>query len=325
LFGITNAQDEEMAEIKQVEKITGWKKWFVAARPWALPASIVPVLFGSSLAATVGWVKLNFWLLLLTLVGMATLHTAANMLSDVMDWRRGLDREATPVSGAIVRGLLTDKQVLRGSLVLFALGVAIGLWLVYLRGLLILYLGLVGLVLGAAYPWLKAVALGDLVVFLNFGLLGSLGAWVVQAGQFSWLPVMWAVPQGLLVVAILHANNWRDVNSDREKKVITMAGLLGDRLSLVYYGKLIFGSLLLMVGFVMVPRLFRLDFPALPWSLLVVLIAFPEALELWRIALRRHEPEQKINFLTLDGATARYNLLFGLLSVAGLWLSRWLG
>ncbi|MBC7363076.1 MAG: prenyltransferase [Candidatus Aminicenantes bacterium] len=313
-----------MSEIKEAEKRTWWKKWLVAARPWALPASIVPVLFGSSLAATVGWVKLNFWLLLLTLVGMAILHTAANMLSDVMDWKRGLDREVTPVSGAIVRGLLTDKQVFQGSLLLFALGVAIGLWLVYLRGLLVLYLGLVGLMLGAAYPWLKAAALGDLVVFINFGLLGSLGAWVVQTGQFSWLPVMWAVPQGLLVAAILHANNWRDIVSDREKKVVTMAGLLGDRLSLIYYGKLIFGALLLMIGFVLVPRLFGFDFPALPWSLLLVLLAFPEALKLWRIALKRHEPEQKINFITLDGATARYNLLFGLLSVVGLWLSLWI-
>ncbi len=301
------------------------KKWFIAARPWALPASVVPVLFGSSLAATVGWVKLNPWLLLLTLVAMSALHTAANMLSDVMDWRRGLDREPTPVSGAIVRGLLTDRQVLGGSLFLFAFGAALGLWLVYLRGMLILYIGVIGLVLGAAYPWLKAVALGDLVVFLNFGLLGSLGAWVVQTGQFSWLPVMWAVPQGMLVVAILHANNWRDISTDRGKKVVTMAGLLGDGPSRFYYGKLIFGSMLLMVGFVLVPRLFQLDFPSLPWSLLVVLLALPEALKLWRIASSRQEPAQEMNFVTLDGATARYNLIFGLLSILGLWLSCWLG
>lgn len=301
------------------------KKWFIAARPWALPASVIPVLFGSSLAATVGWVKLNVWLLLLTLVAMSALHTAANMLSDVMDWRRGLDREPTPVSGAIVRGLLTDRQVLRGSLVLFAFGAALGLWLVYLRGMLILYIGAIGLVLGAAYPWLKAVALGDLVVFLNFGLLGSLGAWVVQTCQFSWLPVMWAVPQGMLVVAILHANNWRDRGSDRESKVVTMAGLLGDRLSKLYYGKLIFGSMLIMLGFVLIPRLFRLDFPSLPWSMLAVLLALPEALKLWGIASSRHEPGQGMNFVTLDGATARYNLIFGLLSILGLWLSCWLG
>lgn len=298
----------------------GTKKWLIAARPWALPASTIPVFFGSSLAATVGWVRLNVGLLLLTLLGMAVLHTAANMLSDVIDYRRGLDRLPTPVSGAIVRGLLSSKQVLKGSLVLFALGSLIGLVLVYFRGILILYIGIIGIILGAAYPWLKAVALGDLVVLVNFGLLGSLGAWVVQTTQFSWLPVMWGVPQGMLVAAILHANNWRDSLTDREKKVVTFASLIGDRGSLTYYGILLFGSLGLMVGFVLVPRVFGIDFPSLPLSILVVVLALPQAFKLWRKARERHQPAHPLDFITLDGATARYNLIFGILSVAGLWL-----
>lgn len=302
----------------------GTKKWLIAARPWALPASTIPVFFGSSLAATVGWVRLNVGLLLLTLLGMAVLHTAANMLSDVIDYRRGLDRVPTPVSGAIVRGLLSSKQVLKGSLVLFALGSLIGLVLVYLRGILILYIGIIGIILGAAYPWLKAVALGDLVVLVNFGLLGSLGAWVVQTTQFSWLPVMWAVPQGMLVAAILHANNWRDSLTDREKKVVTFASLIGDRGSLTYYGILVFGSLGLMVGFVLVPRVFGIDFPSLPLTILVVVLALPQALKLWRKARERHQPAHPLDFITLDGATARYNLIFGILSVAGLWLAYFL-
>jgi len=297
-----------------------WKKWVIAARPWALPASIIPVLFGSSLAATVGWVKLKVGLLLLTLMGMAVLHTAANMLSDVIDYRRGLDREATPVSGAIVRGLLTSSQVLKGSIILFIIGSATGLVLVWLKGIFILYIGIIGIILGLAYPWLKAIGLGDLVVFLNFGLLGSLGAWVVQTAQFSWLPVMWVVPQGMLVAAILHANNWRDSVTDREKKVVTFASLIGDRGSLTYYGILLFGSLGLMVGFVLVPRVFGIDFPSLPLTILVVVLALPQALKLWRKARERHQPSHPLDFITLDGATAHYNLGFGLLIIAGLWL-----
>ncbi|MCX8161368.1 MAG: prenyltransferase, partial [Candidatus Saccharicenans sp.] len=176
------------------EKPGWWKTWLVAARPWALPASAIPVLFGGSLAATVGWVRLNFGLLVLSLLAMALLHTSANMLSDVIDWKRGLDREISPVSGAIVRGWLSPGQVFRGALVLLTAGSALGLLLAWLRGILILKIGIVGIILGLAYPWLKAVALGDLAVFLNFGLLGSLGSWVVQTEQFSWLPVIWAVP-----------------------------------------------------------------------------------------------------------------------------------
>jgi len=301
------------------------QRWLIAARPWALPASVIPVLFGSSLAVTVGWVKLNTGLMLLTLLAMASLHTAANMLSDVVDWKRGLDRVATPVSGAIVRGLLTARQVLAVSLVLFTVGSGLGLFLVYLRGNLILYIGIIGIILGAAYPWLKTLALGDLVVFINFGLLGSLGAWVVQTGQFSWLPVLWAVPQGMLVAAILHANNWRDSVSDQEKRVFTLAGVLGDYGSFFYYGLLLFGSLLLLVGFVLVPHIFRLDFPSLPFTMLVVLLALPEGIKLWQRARRRHNPDRLLDFITLDGATAHYNLVFGLLSIAGLWLDYFLG
>jgi 1,4-dihydroxy-2-naphthoate octaprenyltransferase len=308
------------------EKMRAWmKKWLIAARPWALPASVIPVLFGSSLAATVGWVRLDLWLVFLTLLGMTVLHTAANMLSDVIDYRRGLDREPTPVSGAIVRGLLTSDQVLRGLVILFIIGAALGLILVWLGGILILYIGIIGIILGVSYPWLKALALGDLVVLVDFGLLGSLGAWVVQAKQFSWLPVLWAVPQGMLVAAILHANNWRDSATDRDKRVISFASLIGDRGSLLYYNFLIFGSMVLMTGFVVIPRLFKLDFPSLPLSLLIVLLALPYAISLGQKARRRRNPVQPSDFVTLDGATARYNLIFGLLSVIGLWLNYFIG
>jgi len=300
-------------------------KWLIAARPWALPASVIPVLFGSSLAATVGWVSLNFWLLFPALLGMAVLHTAANMLSDVIDYRLGLDREPTPVSGAIVRGLLTPGEVLKGSVILFIIGAAIGLVLVWLRGIFILYIGITGIILGLAYSWLKALALGDLVVLVDFGVLGSLGAWVVQTGQFSWLPVVWAVPQGMLVAAILHANNWRDSVTDRDKKVISFAALIGDRGSLVYYCFLLFGSIALMIGFVVIPRLFKLDFPSLPLTLLIVLLGLPFAIRLGQKARRRHYPLKPLDFVTLDGATASYNLIFGLLSIIGLWLNYFVG
>jgi len=309
----------------ETEKTEWLKKWLIAGRPWSLPASVIPVIFGSSLAATVGWVKLHIGLLLLSLLAMIFLHMAANMLSDVVDWRRGLDREMTPASGAIARGLLTPGQVFRGSMVFFAIGSALGLILVYLCGKLVLYTGLLGIGLGVAYPWLKKEALGDVAVFIDFGLLGSFGGWVVQTGQFSWLPVIWAIPQGLLIVAILHANNWRDILTDREKKISTVANNLGGRGSRRYYGLLLFGSMALLATFVLVPRLFGLDFPSLPLSILIVILCWPQARRLWKMAGSSTSPSQRqaaeqADCLYLDGATARYSLIFGLLTVGGLWL-----
>jgi 1,4-dihydroxy-2-naphthoate polyprenyltransferase len=296
------------------------KKWLIAARPWALPASTMPVVFGTSLAVVIGKAPFAPAPFLLALAGMVILHSAANMLSDVFDFRRGLDRDITPVSGAIVRGWLSARQVTAGAALLFVIGAAIGLYLVTLAGRTLLIIGAFGLVIGLFYSGMKYHALGDLAVFLDFGLIGSLGAWVVQTRTFSWIPVVWTVPMSMLVVAILHANNWRDSISDRERDVKTVAALLGDRGSLVYYGFLIFGSIAIITGLIFLPRLMSGRAAAMPLTFLVVWLALPRALNLWSRALGRHEPRQPMDFVILDGATANFNLLFGLLCTASVWL-----
>ncbi len=307
-----------MAEEKQ--KISIIKKWVIATRPWALPASTMPVIFGTSLAIVIGRSPMMPGRFLLALLGMVILHSAANMLSDVFDYRRGLDTEVTPVSGAIVRGWLSDKAVAGGSAALFIIGIALGLVLVMMVGSVLLIIGGVGIVIGAFYTGLKYHAFGDLAVFLNFGILGSLGAWVVQTEMFSWIPVVWTVPMAMLVIAILHANNWRDSVSDAERQVKTLASILGDRGALVYYGFLLFGSMAIIFGIVLVPRLISRALIPMPLTFAIILLALPRAIRLWGRASRRHNPRQPLDFVILDGATAQYNLVFGLLCTAALWL-----
>ena len=292
------------------------EKWLVAARPWALPASTMPVIFGTALAVVIGGARFSPLRFLWAIVTMMALHSAANMLSDIFDFRHGLDRDVTPVSGAIVRGWLTVRQVLRGSLVLFALGTGSGLLLARATGKSLFVVGGIGVAVGALYTLLKARALGDLAVFLNFGLLGAAGAWVVQAKAFSWLPVLWTVPMALLVSAILHANNWRDILTDGEKRVTTVAGVLGDRGSLAYYGCLVFAPFFIDMAFIAVPRLAGGPIRQLPLTFLIVLLAVPSALRLWGRAARRAAPRSPLDFVVLDGATAQHNLVFGLLNTA---------
>jgi len=284
----------------------------------------MPVVFGTSLAVVVGEAHLALGRFLLALFGMVVLHTAANMLSDVFDFKRGLDRDVTPVSGAIVRGWLSPSQVALGSALLFFIGAAIGLYLVWATGVTLLIVGGIGLAIGLFYTALKYHALGDLAVFLDFGLLGSLGAWIVQTGRFSWIPVIWTIPMSMLVVAILHANNWRDSLSDQERRVITLASLLGDRGSLVYYGFLIFGSMAIVIVLIFLPRLAGAKSVAMPATFLSVMLALPRALTLWGRAQRRRNPRRPMDFVILDGATANYNLLFGLLCTAAAWLDFWI-
>lgn len=312
-YGINQGMN---ASLPRPASISPLKKWLIAARPWALPASTMPVVFGTALAVVIGGAGFSplrfFW----AIVTMMVLHSAANMLSDVHDYRRGLDRDVTPVSGAIVRGLLTDRQVLRGAVVLFMLGIASGLLIARADGKSLFVVGGLGVAVGIFYTLLKARALGDLAVFLNFGLLGAAGAWVVQTKSFSWLPVLWTVPMALLVIAILHANNWRDIPSDGERRVTTVAGLLGDRGSLAYYGCLLFVPFLLDLAFIAVPRLSGGPLRPMPLTFLIVLLALPNAFRLWGRAVRRAAPRQPMDFIILDGATANHNLVFGLLSTA---------
>jgi 1,4-dihydroxy-2-naphthoate polyprenyltransferase len=295
------------------------KKWLIAARPWSFPASTMPVLFGTSLAFVVGGARLDALRFVLALAAMVILHAGANMLSDAFDFKRGLDTQVTPVSGAVVRGWLTPQQATTGALVLFAVGSGLGLVLAALTGTVLLIIGAIGVTVGAGYTLLKYNTLGDLAVFLNFGILGGLGSWVVQTRSFSWIPAVWTVPMAMLVIGILHANNWRDVVSDEERQVRTFAGVLGDKGSYAYYGLLLFGSMILILAFIVVPRALLPSLPALPWTFVLVLLALPKALQLWGKATRRRAPRQPMDFIILDGATAQYNLVFGALCTASTW------
>jgi len=305
----------------QEKPISPIQKWMIAIRPFAFPASVVPVLFGTTLAVTIGQSTFHPLRLILSLLAIMTLHAGSNLLNDINDFKSGLDKTPIPVSGAIVRGLITTGEALHAAILLLALGSLLGLWLVWIIGPVILLLGVAGVTIGIAYttkPFaLKYHALGDPAVFLNFGILGSLGAWTVQTGHLSWIPTLWAIPIGMLVVAILHANNWRDIESDREGKITTLAGLLGDQGSLLYYSALLFGAFLFVLAFTIATNLFGATV-SMPWTCLVIFTALPMAIKLWKRARQRRTSPNPMDFITLDGATAQLNMAFGLLYTAGL-------
>jgi len=287
----------------------------------------MPVLLGTAMAVVIAGAEFHPWRFLAALAAMVMWHAGANILSDITDYNKGLDTTITPVSGAVVRGMITTQEAFVAAVALFFTGGALGVILVALTGWPLLVVGIVGLLIGVCYtvgPALKYRALGDLAVFLDFGTLGALGAWMVQTGSPSWAPVAWSVPMSLLVIGILHANNWRDIATDSGRRIRTCAGILGDRGSIVYYGFLLFGSQLLVIAFAGFPLVLP-GLPRLPWPCLITLAVLPEAATLWRRARRRHRPKNPLDFVVLDGATARYNLHFGLLYTAGLWLGRWLG
>jgi 1,4-dihydroxy-2-naphthoate octaprenyltransferase len=302
-----------------------FKTWMIALRPFALPASTMPVIFGTALAwwygATIdGW---HVIMALMAFVAMICLHSGSNLLNDVGDFEQGVDTITTPTSGAVIRKIITPRKAFLAATLLMAVGSALGLALVSFVGLPILYIGLVGVAIGVLYTLgpvaLKYHALGDLAVFLNFGILGGLGAWTVQTGSMSWVPAVWAAPIGMLVAGILHANNWRDIDGDTKAKITTVATILGDRASMAYYAFLVYGAFSVVLGILVITQLTDLA-PTMPLTFLVVLLALPLAIKLTRRAVRRTTPESPLDFVALDGGTAQLNLIFGLLCISALGL-----
>ena len=296
--------------------------FWTAIRPFALPASLMPTALGAMLAIAPAGGRLHLTRLLWTLLGVALLHSGANVLNDVVDFRRGVDRAPKPGAGAVVRGWMTPRTALWLAAALLAAGIAVGLGLVWIAGLPVLSLGLAGLLIAVAYSAgpvpLKFSGLGDLAIFLNFGVLTALGAWIVQTGRWAWLPVLWSTPLALLAVAILHVNNWRDRSDDAASGAKTMSTRLGERGSRRAYIFLVCAPFVLVPGLLLVDRL-HADGPVMPWTLLMVLGAWPAAMTLVRRA-RRGTAE---DLADLDARTARLNLLVGLLCLAGLALGRW--
>lgn len=304
-------------------KISFIKKWWISLRPFSFPASTMPVVFGTVLAYVYAGGVFNPLYFLMAFFGMVILHSGANVLNDIIDFRKGLDKVPAPVSGGVVRRLISIREAKIASVILFSVGTAMGVLLAYFTSWWLLLIGVPGLFIGIFYSIggkvaLKYHALGDLAVFLNFGTLGALGAWYIQTGTFSWIPVIWALPMSMLVIGILHANNWRDITSDREGNIHTIASMLGDKASLRYYGYLIFGPFFVVLALILVPYFAFPNVPFMPFTFIIVILSLPMALKLWQKALHRKEPRNPIDFVALDGATAQFNLVFGLLCTIAL-------
>ena len=207
-----------------------WKKWVLGARPKTLLAAAAPVIVGTSMACWNG--TLQIWASLAALGGALWLQIGANLANDVFDYQRGTDAaERLGPKRVTQEGWLSPRQVFIGTLASFLMAALCGLYLISVAGWPILVIGLTSILSalvysGGPYP-VGYHGLGDVFVFLYFGVIGVSGTFFAQAGKLS-LPVLIAsVPVGLLIVNILVVNNYRDIRSDRLAGKITLAVRLG--------------------------------------------------------------------------------------------------
>lgn len=306
-----------------------WQTWWAATRlPFAFPASIVPALLGGLVAVIHAGVRLNVLHYALTVVAAASVHAGANLLSDVFDYRKGVDRadlEGTS-RGMIVGGLMSAKAVLIEAIVCWTIAALLGIYFLATVGPVLLPLLAIGLLLGAGYTAspteLKYRALGDVSVFLAFGIGITLGSYAVQTGRLAWVPVFYGLPVGLLIWAILHANNMRDVETDRDVAIKTLAMVLGPAGARTLYVVLIalaYGLLIVLVALGWVVPTALLPLISLPLAIRAIRQLFSgrgEGLSLG--ASGGASGQRHGGVINLDMRTAQLQMAFGLLLLVGL-------
>ena len=206
------------------------KLWLVAARPRTLPAAVAPVLVGTALAAQAD----DFHVLrfVAALVGSIFIQIGTNLSNDYSDARRGADTEDRlgPVR-VTAGGLIPPRRVLIGTYVAFGVAVAAGAYLAAVAGWELLAVGAVSILAGVLYtggprPY-GYEGLGELFVFLFFGVVAVAGSYFVQTEDLVWEAFALSVPVGLLAAAILVVNNVRDIETDRRAGKRTLAVKLG--------------------------------------------------------------------------------------------------
>ena len=288
--------------------------WLMAARPRTLPAGVAPVLVGTALAAADGeFALLTF---LAALLGAIFIQIGANLSNDYSDARRGADTEDRlgPVR-VTAGGLVPPRTVLIATYATFALALLCGAYLIYVAGWGILAIGAASILAGVLYtggprPY-GYDGLGDLFVFLFFGVVAVTGSYYVQTETLTWVALVFAVPVGLLAASILAVNNIRDAATDARVGKRTLAVRLGrDKMRTIYTGELATAHV--------IPPVVWLAGGASAWTLLVLATA-PMAAGL-AVTVRDHDDGP-----TLNEALARsglLQLLFCLLLSAALLLGR---
>ncbi len=282
------------------------KIWIEAGRLRTIPASIVPVLIGSSLAYSDNYFRLDVFLV--AMICSMLFQLTSNFSNDVYDNKRGADSERVGPKRVIASGLISEKSMIIAIIITATISFILGMYLVYLHGIPVLLIGIFSIFFAWAYtggPYPLAYnGLGDVFVFIFFGIVAVCGTYYVHSGQFSYYALLSSISPGLLATNILSANNIRDRIGDAKIRKNTLAVLIGDKASRILY------RILLLVSYLCIIVLFLLTMN--PYHLLP-LITFPFARKLWKSIYISQGSE--LTSVLIQSATLL--LIFGILQSIG--------
>ena len=291
-----------------------WRTWFHAVRPRSFTTSTVPIVAATALALVDGSVK-PVLVVMMVLASMFT-HAACNLTNDYFDDRRGVDsKETLGQGGALQSGALSHDDLRSGIAVTFGLAILSAVPVIAAVGPIIIWLGLASAAAAFLYtagPFpLAYYALGEITVFLAMGLGMVCGSYYVNTGTITISAVLLGTAIGLLAAAFLHANNVRDIETDRLRNKRTLANLLPRKVAVFEY------ALLVMIPYALAIAIFVVQ-PVL-YPVLLVWLSFPKAFKLIeRMALSTSHIELNAVTRNSAGLHLRYSTLmsFGLVLAA---------
>ena len=271
-------------------------KWIIGARPRTLPAAVAPVVVATALAGS----DASLFPALLALIVSLSLQVGVNYANDYSDGIRGTDADRVGPTRITASGLATPASVRAAAFISFGIGAVAGLGLAVMTSWWLIAVGLISILAAWGYTGGKNpygyLGLGELFVFIFFGVVATVGTFYVQTQSITANSVLASIPMGTFACALLAINNIRDRALDAPAGKKTLAVRLGDRKARYFFVALI------VLGYLAVLAMGK------PWALLT-LITLPVALQLVRGVLGSAQGRELIPFLAKTG---QLQLLFAL-------------
>jgi 1,4-dihydroxy-2-naphthoate octaprenyltransferase len=279
-------------------------KWILGARPRTLPAAIAPVVVASALVGG----DFNWFRAALALKVAVWLQIGVNFANDYSDGVKGTDEDRVGPIRLVGSGLATAKSVKSAAFISFGIASIAGAWLAFLTSPLLIVIGVFSIAAAWGYTGGKNPygyrGLGELSVFLFFGVIATMGTYYAQTEEITLLSFIVSIPMGALSCAILAINNLRDRPKDELVGKLTVAVRIGDRKARVMYV-----ALLALAHIAAIATL-------IPTTLLT-LLALPITLSISRQVLSGVSGKELIPVL---GKTAKLQMIFSILLAVGLWI-----
>ncbi len=295
------------------EPMSPWSLWVAGARPKTLPAAIVPVVVGTAAAAdgSGGSNGIIWWRVALAMLVSLSLQVAVNYANDYSDGVRGTDDDRVGPLRLVGSGLVAPKVVKAAAFAAFGFAAVCGLVLALATSWWLVAVGVACILAGWFYtgganPY-GYLGLGEVFVFVFFGLVATVGSAFVQTESVQGWVVVCAVPVGLLATALLVTNNLRDIPTDTESGKRTLAVRLGDQGTRWLYMAMLATTFLIVVAV------------GLGWrsAALLGLLAFPVAVAPARVV---QSGATGLALVAVLAGTARTQLVFGITFALGLWI-----